>query len=104
MSRCKQVLAGGARERGAGAAAGTLRVMPLYDYRCRACGHTTEELRSPDLADAPARCVCGGDDTVRLPSLVARRGAAVGSELPMAGGGGSATTGGGGCCGGGCCG
>jgi putative FmdB family regulatory protein len=79
--------------------------MPIYEYRCRACGHTSEELRAPDRADAPVDCVCGEADTVRLPSLVARSGAgAVGSELPMAGGGAGAAGAGGGCCGGGCCG
>jgi putative FmdB family regulatory protein len=78
--------------------------MPIYEYRCRACGHTSEELLSPDRADAPVDCVCGEADTVRLPSLVARSGA-VGSELPMAGGGAASAAGaGGGCCGGGCCG
>jgi putative FmdB family regulatory protein len=76
--------------------------MPIYEYRCRACGHTSEELRSPDLADAPVTCGCGATDSARLPSLVARGTATgVGAELPMAGGGGAAT---GGCCGGGCCG
>jgi putative FmdB family regulatory protein len=77
--------------------------MPIYEYRCRACGHTAEELRAPDQADAPVTCVCGRTDSVRLPSLVARSSSSgVGAELPMAGGGGGA--GGGGCCGGGCCG
>ena len=74
--------------------------MPIYEYRCRACGHTTEELRSLGRADEPVTCVCGAQDTVRLPSLVARR-AEAGQQLPMAGGGAPA---GGGCCGGGCCG
>jgi putative FmdB family regulatory protein len=77
--------------------------MPIYEYRCRACGHTTEELRAPDAADAPVTCPCGEADTVRLPSLVARSApTGPGAELPMAGGGGAAA--GGGCCGGGCCG
>jgi putative FmdB family regulatory protein len=80
----------------------TLPAMPIYEYRCRACGHTSEELRSPDLADAPVTCACGEVDSVRLPSLVARSASSgVGAELPMAGGGGAAS---GGCCGGGCCG
>lgn len=71
--------------------------MPIYEYRCRACGHTVEELRSLGEADDPVACSCGAHDTVRLPSLVARR-AEGSAELPVAGGGG------GGCCGGGCCG
>lgn len=74
--------------------------MPIYEYRCRACGHTTEELRSLAQADDPVACDCGADDRVRLPSLVARR-ADAGDALPMASGGPGA--GGGGCCGGGCC-
>ncbi len=73
--------------------------MPIYEYRCRACGHTTEELRSLAQADDPVTCACGVGDTVRLPSLVARR-AEVTDALPMATGGGG---GAGGCCGGGCC-
>jgi putative FmdB family regulatory protein len=68
--------------------------MPLYEYRCRACGDTLEELRSADAADEPVPCGCGVADTVRLPSMIARSG---GDELPLTGGGG------GGCCGGGCC-
>ncbi len=75
--------------------------MPIYEYRCRACGATAEHLRSLASADAAVDCPCGAGDVVRLPSLVARRGAA-GSELPMAGG--APAPAGGGCCGGGCCG
>jgi putative FmdB family regulatory protein len=77
--------------------------MPIYEYRCRACGHTSELLRPVDRADAPVDCDCGETDTVRLPSLIAR-GQGAGAELPMAGGapaGGAPA--GGGCCGGGCC-
>jgi putative FmdB family regulatory protein len=76
--------------------------MPIYEYRCRACGATTETLRAVADADAPVGCVCDAPDSVRLPSLIAR---SSGSTLPMA----SKTTGvpsggAGGCCGGGCCG
>lgn len=74
--------------------------MPIYEYRCRACGDTSEHLRSVGAADDVVDCRCGAGDVVRLPSLVARRGT-VGGELPMAGG--SAAPAGGGCCGGGCC-
>jgi putative FmdB family regulatory protein len=65
--------------------------MPIYEYRCRACGVTFEELRSAGDADAPLTCACGQADTARLPSLIAR--GPGGDELPMAGGG---------CCGGSC--
>ena len=74
-------------------------VMPIYEYRCRACGHTLEELRPADQADAPVECGCGRSDTTRLLSLVARNSS---GSLPLAGG--SSGGGGGGCCGGGCCG
>ena len=59
--------------------------MPIYEYRCRACGASFEELRTADHADAPVACACGEADTVRLPSLIAP--GAAGGELPMAGGG-----------------
>lgn len=68
--------------------------MPIYEYRCRACGDTREELRPVTDADAPVMCPCGTSDTVRLPSMIARSG---GAELPVTGGDA------GGCCGGGCC-
>jgi putative FmdB family regulatory protein len=54
--------------------------MPLYDFRCHACGETFEE-RTP--ADQPARCpACGSENTERLlspfagPFTVAPRGLA----------------------------
>lgn len=66
--------------------------MPIYEFRCRACGATFDELRPADRADDSAVCGCGADDTVRLLSLIARpTGAAPAGD-------------GGGCCGGGCCG
>lgn len=73
--------------------------MPIYEYRCRACGATFEELRPASAADAPVACTCTAADTVRLPSLVARSG--VGRELPLAAGP-SGPGAGGGCCGGAC--
>ena len=71
--------------------------MPLYEYRCRACGHTTELLRAPAEADAGAPCRCGATDSARLPSLISR---SRGATLPMAAGPAAS----GSCCGGGCCG
>ena len=76
--------------------------MPMYEYRCRACGHTFDRLRALAEADAPAPCDCGTTDTVRLVSRVARRTPA-GASLPMAGGAADTAPAGGGCCGGGCC-
>jgi putative FmdB family regulatory protein len=80
--------------------------MPIYEYRCRACGHTLERLRPTADADASVACGCGATDTVRLPSLIARGSSGeLGTALPMAGGAPSPGAGaGGGCCGGGCCG
>ncbi len=76
--------------------------MPMYEYRCRACGHTFDRLRPADEADLSAPCDCGSADTARLVSMIARRSA--GATLPMAGGSAPAPAGGGGgCCGGGCC-
>jgi len=71
--------------------------MPIYEYRCRTCGDTFDELRPTTEADAPVTCTCGAEDSARLPSLIAR---GSGAELPMSGG---AEPAGGGCCGGGCC-
>lgn len=77
--------------------------MPMYEYRCRACGHTFDRLRPASESDAPVACDCGSDDTARLMSMIARRPA--GASLPMAGGSAPSapSSGGGGCCGGGCC-
>lgn len=75
--------------------------MPMYEYRCRACGHTFDRLRPASDADAPVACDCGSDDTARLMSMIARR--PTGAALPMAGGSAPPAPSGGGCCGGGCC-
>ena len=77
-------------------AVGILRLMPVYEYRCRTCGDTFERLRPRDDADAPADCTCGAGDTVRLLSMVAPT-ARGGVDL-----GGAPAGGGGGCCGGAC--
>lgn len=79
--------------------------MPIYEYRCRVCGHTSEHLRAAERADEPVACACGHTDVARLPSLVARRASvAGGGDLPLAGGSeAAATAGAGACCGGGCC-
>lgn len=74
--------------------------MPMYDYRCRACGHTFDRLRPASDADVAVACDCGSSDTARLVSMIARR--TSGATLPMASGPAPAG-GGGGCCGGGCC-
>ena len=44
--------------------------MPLYDYRCRECGHKFEALKSNEEKDKDAECpVCGAKNPHRLISL-----------------------------------
>lgn len=70
--------------------------MPIYDIRCRACGHTFEVNRPMARADEPAPCPHGHDDTVRLLPTVAVTGLArAKAPAPACG-----MDGGGGCCGG----
>jgi putative FmdB family regulatory protein len=46
--------------------------MPLYDLRCRGCGHEFEALTRPQ--DPPAKCpACHGGDLERLLSAFAMR-------------------------------
>jgi putative FmdB family regulatory protein len=44
--------------------------MPIYDYECRACGESREEIRLYPDRDADGQCVCGGA-LRRVPSLPA---------------------------------
>ena len=39
--------------------------MPMYEFRCRACGEVFEELLKRDDAGAPACPKCGAADTER---------------------------------------
>ena len=41
--------------------------MPIYEYRCKKCGHVTEVLES---ADASARHTCGKCGSRRVEKLV----------------------------------
>jgi putative FmdB family regulatory protein len=69
--------------------------MPIYEFRCRACGATFEERRAMADAEGPASCPDGHLDTTRLLSVfAATRGASAGPA--------PAPSGGGGCCGGAC--
>ena len=62
--------------------------MPLYEYRCRACGRTFEELRRLSEADLPVECPeCAGTETERLLSTFATAGAPSGSGASSCGGG-----------------
>ncbi|MFN2557382.1 MAG: zinc ribbon domain-containing protein [Nitriliruptorales bacterium] len=63
--------------------------MPVYEYRCRACGEEFEALRPVVAASESAVCPHGHDDTVRRLSLV--------SPAPR-----QAPSRSGPCCGGGC--
>jgi putative FmdB family regulatory protein len=44
--------------------------MPVYEYRCAACGHLTEQLRPMKDVDQPIKCeLCGSRKTARVHSL-----------------------------------
>ncbi len=68
--------------------------MPIYEYRCRSCGHRFETLHARMDEPAPACPGCGGSDPEKLFSAFA-----VARESRPASGGG----GGGCCCGDGAC-
>jgi putative FmdB family regulatory protein len=40
------------------------RLMPLYDFRCRACGERFEALTAP--SEVPGCAACGGPDVERV--------------------------------------
>ena len=41
--------------------------MPLYDYRCKACGHEFEELKPMDRSKGPFKCPqCGAKRAARV--------------------------------------
>jgi len=62
-----------------------LSVMPLYEYRCRACDTTFELRRSMAEANAPAACPDGHEGAVRLLSAFASIGAGQPRPGPDAG-------------------
>ena len=64
--------------------------MPVYEYACSKCGHTTEALRRMADADASIACEkCGSTKTQRAQSVAA---------VATSGGGGDASLPMGGCC------
>ncbi|HEY3452228.1 MAG TPA: zinc ribbon domain-containing protein [Myxococcales bacterium] len=70
--------------------------MPLYEFKCRTCGHTFEELIRNQADEAEAACpTCGTKEVQRLLSATSLGFVSVG------GGGGASTDSGGGGCGGG---
>jgi putative FmdB family regulatory protein len=55
--------------------------MPIYDYRCRRCGVTFEQLRRLQDADHDLRCPkCDSDEVERLLSTFAAGGCGTGSS------------------------
>lgn len=77
--------------------------MPIYEYRCQACGHVFEELTRLS-APAPACPKCQSADTARQLSSFAATGltsAPCGADSPACGVGGDLSSGCGCCCGGG---
>jgi putative FmdB family regulatory protein len=69
--------------------------MPIYEYACKGCDHTFEELVSSSGATLVACPNCTSADVEKLFSTFAAHG--IGGDMPRSAGGG-----GGGCCGGGC--
>lgn len=53
----------------------TLHVVPLYEYRCRACDETFERRRPMSESSDLAECSSGHFDSVRLLSVFANVGA-----------------------------
>jgi putative FmdB family regulatory protein len=56
--------------------------MPLYEYRCRACGHEFEVLTRAADADAVACQACASRKVTRLLSTFAVHGAAAAAPEP----------------------
>lgn len=63
--------------------------MPIYEYRCAACGCKFERLRSMSAADSPTTCPdCGGSSAERLLSRFAALSKGDGGTTTSIGGGG----------------
>ncbi len=57
--------------------------MPIYEYRCSACGETFEKLRRIQDADLPLDCPrCESDEIDRLLSAFATAGSTKGACTP----------------------
>jgi len=67
--------------------------MPIYEYRCRACGHDFEKY-VPGATTSVSCPACDGRDVTRKLSVFGMK---TGGEVVP-----SMSAGGGGCCGGGC--
>jgi putative FmdB family regulatory protein len=77
--------------------------MPIYEYRCRACGHAFEHL-ARTRADVPAACAkCGAAAPVKqLSTFSARTDAAAGKACDACPSTAACPAAGHGCCGGAC--
>ena len=70
--------------------------MPIYEYRCRACGRGFERLVT---GDSPVACPgCQSGEVSRLLSMFGVRSGSPGVPMPAGGGGGGCGCGAGGCC------
>jgi putative FmdB family regulatory protein len=55
--------------------------VPLYEYKCRACGTLFDKLVPISQADAPQPCTsCGSRETEKRPSAFAAQGGSCGSS------------------------
>ncbi len=77
--------------------------MPIFEYRCRKCGHAFEHL-ARNRQDVPARCVaCGAPrPDKQLSTFAARADAAAGARCEACPATPTCATAGRGCCGGAC--
>ncbi len=62
--------------------------MPIYEYRCRACGHAFEHLHRRLNEPAPACPACGAKKPGKQFSAFSARVASSGSDLPPCAAGG----------------
>lgn len=63
--------------------------MPIYEYACRGCDHTFEELIRTASDERALRCPqCGGKTVQRRPSVFAAHGAVAPKTTPLPRGGG----------------
>ena len=59
--------------------------MAVYEYRCRTCDDLFELRRPMSESDAAVECPQGHAETVRVLSVFANAGSAVGSDMPAGG-------------------
>ena len=60
--------------------------MPMYEYKCRDCDHTSEALRPMSDADAAIDCeACGSKETGRIHSVFSPATSQSGGDTPPMG-------------------